>query len=161
MSMRARSLFVVGAVCLVSLLALPASAQTAEPWVGTWKLNAAKSTYSPGPAPKNGRITTTAVKGGIHQVNRTDPLTGPPTTSEVTAMFDGKDYPVKGNPNADMQAFTKIDDHSYQIVSKKGGKVTLTSKVVISADGKTRTTTQTGTDAQGKTVSNTIVYEKM
>jgi flavin-dependent dehydrogenase len=60
-----------------------------------------------------------------------------------------------------VQAFTKIDDHSYQVVSKKGGKVTITSKVVVSADGKTRTTTQTGTDAQGRPVNNTIVYEKM
>ena len=76
-------------------------------------------------------------------------------------MFDGKDYPVTGNANADMQAFTKIDSHSYQIVGKKGGKVTITSKVVVSPDGKTRTTTQTGTDAQGRTVNNTIVYEKM
>ena len=76
-------------------------------------------------------------------------------------MFDGKDYPVKGNANADTQAFTKIDDHGYQVVSKKAGKVTLTSRVVISPDGKTRTTTQTGTDAQGRAVNNTIVHEKM
>jgi hypothetical protein len=159
--MRAHSLVVVGAVFLVSALAVPAAAQKADPWIGTWKLNAAKSKYSPGPSPKNGRIETTAVNGGIHQTNRTDPLTGPSTTSEVTAMFDGKDYPVKGNPNADMQSFKRIDDHSYEVVSKKGGKVTLTSRVVISADGKTRTTTQTGTDGQGRTVNNTIVYEKM
>ena len=159
--MRARSLVVFGAVFLVTVLAVHATAQVPDPWIGTWKLNAAKSKYSPGPSPKNGRIEITAVKGGIHQTTRTDPLTGPSTTSEITAMFDGKDYPIKGNPNADTQAFTKIDDHSYQVVSKKAGKVTLTAKVVYSPDGKTRTTTQTGTDAQGKTVNNTIVYEKM
>jgi hypothetical protein len=159
--MRAHPLVVVGAVLLVTVLTVHAAAQTPDPWIGTWKLSAAKSKYSPGPSPKNGRIETTAVKGGIHQINRTDPLTGTSTTSEVTGMFDGKDYPVKGNANADTQAFTKIDDHSYQVVSKKAGKVTLTSRVVISPDGKTRTTTQTGTDAQGRAVNNTIVHEKM
>ena len=110
----------------------------------TWKLNAAKSKYSPGPSLKSARLTiTAALSGGIKQVNRTEPLTGPATESEITAMFDGKDYPVKGNPNADMQSFTKRDGRSYQVVGKKGGKVTITSMVVISPDGKMRTTTQT------------------
>ena len=159
--MRAPFLVVVGAAFLVTALAAPAYAQSPDPWVGTWRLNAAKSSYSPGPAPQSSRITITATPGGIKQTTRIEPLTGPATTAEVTAMFDGKDYPVTGNPNADMQSFTKIDSHSYQVVAKKGGKVTITSKVVISPDGKTRTTTQTGTDSQGRTVNNTIVYEKM
>ncbi len=159
--MRVRALVVVGAGFLVAALAAPAFAQPPDPWVGTWRLNSAKSKYSPGPAPQSSRVTIAATPGGIKQTTRTEPLTGPATVAEVSAAFDGKDYPVTGNPNADMQAFTKIDSHSYQIVSKKGGKVTITSKVVVSPDGKTRTTTQTGTDAQGRTVNNTIVYEKV
>jgi hypothetical protein len=119
--MRARSLVVVGAVFLV--LAAAAAAQSADPWIGTWKLNAAKSKYSPGPSPKSSRLTiTAALNGGIKQVNRTEPLTGPATESEITAMFDGEDYPVKGNPNADMQSFTKLDSHHYEVVGKKGGR---------------------------------------
>jgi hypothetical protein len=159
--MRVRALVVVGAAFLVAALAAPSVAQSSDPWVGSWRLNSAKSKYSPGPTPQSSRVTITAAAGGIKQTTRTEPLTGPATVAEVTAMFDGKDYPVTGNPNADMQAFTKIDSHSYQIVSKKGGKVTITSKIVVSPDGKTRTTTQTGTDAQGRAVNNTIVYEKV
>jgi hypothetical protein len=159
--MRVRALVVVGAVFLVAALAAPSYAQSSDPWVGTWRLNAAKSSYSPGPAPQSSRITITSTGGGIKQTTRIEPLTGPATVAEVTAMFDGKDYPVTGNPNADMQSYTKVDSHSYQVVAKKDGKVTITSKVVISPDGKTRTTTQTGTDAQGRPVNNTIVYEKM
>lgn len=159
--MRVRALVVVGAVILVAALAAPAHAQAPDPWVGSWRLNSAKSSYSPGPPPQSSRVTITATEGGIKQTTRTEPLTGPATVAEVTAMFDGKDYPVTGNPNADMQSFTKLDSHSYQVVAKKDGKVTITSKIVISADGKTRTTTQTGTDAQGRPVNNTIVYEKM
>ena len=79
---------------------------------------------------------------------------------EVTAMFDGKDAAVKGNPDADMQAFKRVDDRSYEVTAKKNGKVTTITKVTISADGKTRTATQTGTDPQGRAVNNTIVYDK-
>ena len=158
--MRARSLVVVGAAFLVSVLAVHAAAQMPEPWVGTWKLNTAKSKYSPGPSPKNGRIEITAVKGGIHQTNRTDPLTGPSTTSEITAMFDGKDYPIKGNPNADTQAFTKIDDHSYQVVSKKAGKVTTSMILLVSKDGKSRTNTVSGKNAAGVAINNSLFFDK-
>ena len=107
--MRVRALVVVGAVILVAALAADAYAQAPDPWVGSWRLNAAKSSYSPGPPPQSSRITITATDGGIKQTTRTEPLTGPATVAEVTAMFDGKDYPVTGNPNADMQSFTKLD----------------------------------------------------
>jgi hypothetical protein len=156
--MRVRSLVVAVMLVGFSALATGAAAQSTDPWIGTWKLDTAKSKYSPGPSPQSSTITLEAVDGGIKQTTDTTPLSGPRTHAEVTAKFDGRDYPVKGNPNADMQAFTKIDGHSYQVVGKKGGKVTLTSKIVISADGKTRTVTQTGTDGQGKAVNNTIVY---
>jgi hypothetical protein len=75
-------------------------------------------------------------------------------------MFDGNDAAVKGNPDADMQAFKRVDDRSYEVTAKKNGKVTTITKVTISADGKTRTATQTGTDPQGRAVNNTIVYDR-
>ena len=159
--MRVPSRVVAGAV-FVALAAFAASvlAQSPDPWIGTWKVNIAKSKYSPGPAPKSSMVTIVAAPGGFKQTNDTVPATGAPTHTEVTATLDGKDHPVAGNPNADMQAYTKIDGHSYQVVAKKAGKVTISTRVVVSADGKMRTATQTGTDAQGKAVSNTIVSEK-
>lgn len=156
--MRVRTLVVAVMLVGVAAFATTALAQAADPWIGTWRLDAAKSKYSPGPSPQSSTITIEAAEGGIKQTTDTTPLTGPRTHAEVTAKFDGRDYPVKGNPNADTQAYTKIDGHSYQVVAKKAGKVTVTTKVVISADGKTRTATQTGTDAQGKAVNNTVVY---
>jgi hypothetical protein len=154
--MRARTLAVV--VAVVAVFATPSFAQNP---VGVWKVNLAKSKYSPGPAPKSGTITTTAVAGGSFKtVNETVPATGAPTKSEVTYKFDGKDNKAIGNANADMQSYTRVDDRHWTVVSKLKGKVTLTSKIELAADGKSRTTTQTGTDAQGKTVNNVIVYEK-
>lgn len=150
-----------GVVVGCFLLASPAIGQSQDPWLGTWKLNAAKSKYSPGLPPKSSTLVSVAVEGGFKQTVDTVMATlGLPTHSEVTARFDGKDTPVKGNANADTSAYTKIDSRSYEVVSKKNGKVTLTSRVVVSADGKTRTVTQTGVDAQGKKVNNYLVYDR-
>jgi len=57
-------------------------------------------------------------------------------------------------------ALTKKDEDTYELVNKKGGKKTLAARIVVAADGKTRITTQTGKDAQGQTVSNTMFFEK-
>ncbi len=57
-------------------------------------------------------------------------------------------------------AFSKIDARTYRVVTKKGGKTTLTARIVVAADGKTRITTQTGKNAQSQTVKNTMFYEK-
>ena len=154
--MRARTLAV--AVVAVVALATPAFAQNP---VGVWKANIAKSKYSPGPAPKSTTITTTAVAGGsFRSINESVPATGAPTKTDATYKFDGKDNKITGNPNGDTQSYTRVDDRHWTVVTKKAGKVTMTSKVELAADGKSRTTTQTGTDAQGKAVNNTIVYEK-
>lgn len=159
--MRIRTL-VGGVAVLMAIVAIATTttAQGKDAWAGTWKLNVAKSTYSPGPAPKSSTIVIAAVDGGIKQTVDSVPVTGAATHYTVTAKFDGKDTPVTGNPNADMQAFKKIDDHSYEVTAKKAGKTTTTSRVVISADGKTRTNTQTGTGVDGKPVKNTLVYER-
>ncbi len=156
--MRIRSLVVVS-VALVCALAFASTASAQDP-TGVWKVNLAKSKYSPGPAPKSSTNTTTAADGGFKSVTDTVPATGAAVHTENSWKFDGKDNPVKGNPNADTLAYTKVDARHYTVVAKKGGKVTVTSKIEVSADGKSRTSTQSGTDAQGKPVSNVIWSDK-
>ena len=131
----------------------------ANPNLGTWKLNEAKSKLSPG-LPKNLTVAYEAagdnIKGTIDGVDGM----GKPTHNEWTGKFDGKDYPVTGDPTSDTRAIKKIDDHNYELTVKKDGKVTMTGKAVISADGKTRTVTVSGTSAAGKKVTSTAVYDK-
>lgn len=159
--MRFRCL-VVGVVVLASaVLVSPAAGQSSDPWIGTWKINLAKSKYSSGIPPKSSTVTVVAADGGFKQTIETVPGgLGFATRSEVVAKFDGKDTRVRGNPNVDASAYRRIDARSYEVISKKDGKVTLTSIVTISADGRTRTVTQTGTDARGQKVNNTIVYDR-
>jgi len=131
----------------------------ANPNLGTWKLNEAKSKLSPD-LPKNLTVVYEAagddIKGTIDGVD----AKGKPTHNEWTGKFDGKDYPVTGDPASDTRAIKQIDDHHYELTVKKGGKVTMSGKAVISTDGKTRTVTVSGTTAAGKKVETTAVYDK-
>ena len=143
------------ALCFVVGVALAADVS-----LGTWKVNVPKSKYSPGPAPKAQTVKYEATGDNMKiTVDGTD-TTGKPIHNEWTGKFDGKDYAVKGDPDTDMRAYRRIDDYTTEIVAKKAGKVTTTTKSVYSKDGKTRTSTATGTDPRGQKVDNTIVYEK-
>jgi hypothetical protein len=85
---------------------------------------------------------------------------GTPTHSEWTGKFDGKDYPSTGNPNEDMRSAKQVNDRTWDVTSKKDGKVVLTAHVVLAPDGKTRTVTTHTTDAKGKKVTSVAVYDK-
>jgi hypothetical protein len=132
-----------------------------DPQVGLWRLNVAKSKYSPGPAPKSATTIIEAVGAGTKvTVDQVMP-DGTKRHWEFTANYDGKDSPVTGNnPDVDMVARTRIDANTVQTVSKKGGKVTTTQTSAVSSDGKTRTVTTKGVNASGQPVNNVAVYEK-
>jgi hypothetical protein len=85
---------------------------------------------------------------------------GKPTRTEFSAKYDGKDYAFSGNPDADTISYKRIDDHTVEATLKKGGKVVQRVTVVVSHDGKTRTLNQTGNDAQGRAISNTVVFDR-
>jgi hypothetical protein len=85
---------------------------------------------------------------------------GKPLHSEWTGKYDGKDYPVTGDPSTDMRSYKKVNDHTLAFTNKKGDKVTISGHGVVSADGKTRTVTITGTDSKGKKYTSTAVYDK-
>ena len=158
--MRGKSIVISLAVVLVGIVTLSAPAFAQDNWVGTWKVNLAKSKYSPGPAPKSATIKFEPTQGSIKLTSDGVNGEGKPTHQEYISKFDGKDVPFKGNPDADTASPRRIDANSFENVWKKDGKPTITSKVVVSKDGKTLTNTQTGKDAGGHTVNSTIVYEK-
>jgi hypothetical protein len=74
---------------------------------------------------------------------------------EWIGKFDGKDYPVQGVDYVLTNAYTRLNDHAYEIVLKVDGAVAATAKVEVSPDGKTLTTVTTE-----KTVATTSVYRK-
>jgi len=159
----------VSAVLLLAIVAVSAArVSAADMRAGTWKLNTAKSKYSPGPPPKGPNTQRIeAVENGSKLVADGVNAQGQKTHNEYTVKYDGKDYPQhpmidgKPDPNGpDMISGKKIDDHTYEVTTKRKGAVVTTIKEVISADGKTRTATITGKNAQGQAVNNVVVYEK-
>ena len=143
------------------------SAQAGNPLTGNWTLNLAKSKYSPANLTlKSSTSRFDATQNEVKLVNEGVDAQGRVTHLEYTARFDGKPYPVKStidgkpNPNQDAVSWTKVDDYTYENVAMLKGKALTTTRVVISRDGKTRTNTVSGQDAQGRTVNNTVVYEK-
>jgi hypothetical protein len=148
------------ALLSLALLVAGASAGYAQSsMMGTWKLNEAKSKFPPG-APKNTTVVYTAVGDSI-KVTTDGTTDGKPVHSEWTGKFDGKDYPATGSGGGgDARSYTQVNDHTLSLAIKTGGKVTSTGKIVVSADGKTRTVSLNGTDAAGKKQTSVAVYDK-
>ena len=127
--------------------------------IGTWKLNEAKSKIAAG-AIKNHTVVYEAVGDQIKvTVDGTDGA-GNAVHNEWTGKFDGKDYPLVGDPTADSRAYRKQGARTLLMTVKKDGKVTINGRIVVTANGKSRTVTTYGTDANGKRFKTTAVYDK-
>jgi hypothetical protein len=127
--------------------------------MGTWKLNEAKSKFGPG-ATKNHTVVYEAAGDSVKVTVDGVDGEGKPSHNEWTGKFNGRYYAVTGDPTSDMRSYRRINSRTLAITAKKGGKITLTGRIVVSANGKTRTVTTTGTDSKGKRVTNRAVYDK-
>jgi hypothetical protein len=149
-----RMVFTTG-FCLAAL----AVALAADPNVGSWKLNEAKSKIAAGAA-KNLTVVYTAVGDSYKCVVDGVDGAGKPTHNEWTGKFDGKDYPVTGDPSADARSLQLVSPGRYALSNSKDGKTVLTGTVEFSADYKTRTLTVHTTDATGKKLTSIAVYDR-
>ncbi|WP_035349450.1 hypothetical protein [Edaphobacter aggregans] len=152
--MKTRTLFLSLALCFIATAVCLAQ----NPNMGTWKFNEAKSKVAAG-LMKNSTLVYEA-QGDDVKVTSDGTRDGKPLHTEWTGKFDGKDYPVTGDPSVDTRAYSKVDDHTLAVASKKDGKVVMSGRITVSADGMTRTGHMTGTDSSGKKVSSTAVYDK-
>ena len=148
------------AAVFASALPQPGFAQS-NPRIGTWKLNLAKSTYSPGPPPRSQTILSEPVGQGLRGTTESIDAQGNPAKGIFGPyLFDGKSYPVTGNPAFDAVSLKQVNDSTVEQTRTKAGKVVQTTTDVISADGKTWTLTTTGVDANGQPINNVSVYDK-
>ena len=156
---------------LLLIVALPgttslsiAHAQTAaDPVIGTWRMNVDKSTFNPGPGPKNVTRTYEASGNGVKVTVQGLDALDTKTRYEYTATYDGKDYPVKGTsvPGlAEMISLSRIDTLTVTEVLKKNGKPIFFASRTVSKDGKVLTFVTSGINASGKPTSNMTVYER-
>lgn len=130
-----------------------------SPHMGTWKLNEAKSKVGPG-APKNHTVVYEPAGDSVKVTVDGVDGDGNAVHSEWTGKFDGKFYAVTGDATSDMRAYRKINNRTLSLTGKKDGKVTLTGRIMVSPNGKTRTVTTTTTNSMGKKVSTRAIYDK-
>jgi hypothetical protein len=130
--------------------------------IGTWELNLAKSSFSPGPPPRKQTITFrsagphwTALLQGIDASGK--PIN--PDMNNLAITFDGKDHPT-ASVDYDTTAWKRLGGNNYEVIRKKAGKIVLTSTNEISRDGSTMTITTKGVNANGQAVHNVRVYDK-
>jgi hypothetical protein len=134
----------------------------ADNTLGTWKLDLAKSKYTPSPMPiKSLTVTREAADGGVKQTNTGEQADGTPIKSTYTAKYDGKEVPVTGNAPYDTIAIKQVDANTLTDERKKtGGPYKANGRTVVSNGGKTMTTTAKGTNGQGQAFSSQFVFAK-
>jgi len=145
---------------VIFTLALATVAMAADSNVGTWKLNIAKSKFESGPAPKGFTVTIQAQDNGVRYVLDGVDDQGKAMHQEWTVKYDGKDYPLTGDPSVDTAAFKRIDANTADFVLKKRGKEASKGREVISTDGKRMTVTESGKNDKGETITDTMVFDK-
>ena len=156
-----RNLVATPVVPAFLVLAVAVSAQAPDPWMGTWKLNVAKSTFT-GPPPFNSLVSTWESVGGgqFKQTQDAVDAKGQKSHQEIVLKFDGADYPFVGGAQPTTRSYKRIDARTFEYVVKVNGKPVSNNLVVVAQDGKTRTITQTGTDGQGRPFKNVQLWEK-
>ena len=146
------------------LVVLPGAApwaQAAEAWAGVWKLNVERSKYDLTPAPRSGVTTLELTPDGWRLTADGIDARGLPTRADTRVRFDGRDYPIGAAANVIVTwAFSKIDDYTYEMVTKANGNVTSTTRTVISQDRNTRTSTTPGRTAAGEELTNVAVFDR-
>jgi hypothetical protein len=160
--MRTRVVVCLAAMMLVGMVMVASVARAADdPISGTWKVNLAKSKFDPGPAPKS-LTATIKVENGVETFSSEGmDASGNATHTAFAATFGGPDVPVTGIPYADTIALKRVGTNQIVGTYKKGGKVTVTVHVVVSADGKSRRLTYDGKNQDGKAVHDDVVYDKV
>ncbi len=142
-------------------LALPGVGTENDAYVGTWKMNVAKTTYDPGPVPRSAvDVNSTTADGAVRSVQDLVAADGTKSRVEWTASFDGKDYPVTGGVPGTTISLKRPDRWTVDWVWKVPGKSTSTGRTVYSKDGKTRIIDDKVVGVDGKTTVRHRVYER-
>ena len=140
--------------------AVIAAGTDADPVVGTWKLNLAKSTFGGGPAFKSQTRIYSQSSRGVSLEMKSVSADGKETTTQTTYTIDGKDYPSKGNPDFDSLSGMQIDTNTAEFTLKRAGKPVGKIRRAVSKDGQTLTLNFVITNSNGVQLSQLTVFDR-
>ena len=144
---------------VIAILALAIPLFAADPFVGTWKLDPAKSKYTAGTPSKDVTLVIEE-QGENYQVTATGSYQdGSPISVKYTVPKAGGAGTAQEGPFdaiTSKRVSARVRENRYT----KNGKETMSRRIVVSQDGKTLRITAKGTDAQGKPVAGVDVFDK-
>ena len=149
----------VAAAIAVAMFAFGTLCAAEDITLGTWKLNTAKSRFEPPTQQKYDTITTQSSGDNVQMTLDGSDADGKPIHTKWVGKYDGKDYPIIGDPAYNMRAYKMVNANTFEVTSKNGSQSNK-NQIAYSPDGKTRTVTVKGKDAKGKNISQTAVYDK-
>lgn len=144
---------------LLAIASVATASDAPDPVIGTWKLNASKSTAAAMPKSETRTYAASAV-GGITLAWKRVGADDKEMSVETTFKYDGKDYPVTGSPDFDALSAKRVDADTVDSTQKRMGKVVGTTHRTVSKDGKTLTLVSKLTNAKGEETKTTMVYER-
>jgi hypothetical protein len=150
---------VLAAAAMIGSAAVAVAADS-DPVIGTWQLNASKSTWTAGPALKSQTRTYSQSGPSITLVMKTVGPDGKEATTQTTYQMDGKDYPISGAADYDALTAKQVNPRTATFTLKKGGKAVGTTTRTVSKDGKTLTSKSSVTTAKGEKAENVMVFDK-
>jgi len=148
--------------CLWLALAAGTALWSADPSLGTWKLNVRKSEFHPGPGFKSETRTYEQQRDGVLVTIDTVDGRGRQVTSVYLTTTDGEQHKVSGTGGpADSVALKQIDDRHAESALLHGGREIAKTMRAVADDGKTMTITYKGQDPEGNQVNYTLVFDKV
>ena len=145
---------------IATLSAVPLLAQGGSPFSGTWRLNLAKSRYTPGPAPRGGVLKVEQAGTTRKSVVETVAPDGSTDRNEYSAPLDGKDHPLKGSGSADTVSLRQVNATTIERTDKRKGMIVMIHTITLSPDRRTLTVHVKGVTGAGDHVDNLMVWDK-
>lgn len=152
--------FVIGTVLAMGVGALAWAAETADPVVGTWNMDVAKSKFHSSPAPKSQTRTYVQTADGISMTVTGVAADGSSISQQSTFKYDGKEYAFTGSPDFDMLTLKRVNGTTVRSEMIKAGKHVGGTTRSISDHGKVLTLTTRGKNAAGKHYEMVTVFDK-
>ena len=155
--MRKQYFLVAFLVCL-----LPALGRAQQdPFLGTWKMNPAKSSSDPTPLSRS--LVVKRESAGPNSIKvTTDSISSQGVTehTEYTTTIDGKENPLKGSPDMDTVSLRQLDPRTRIQINKKSAQVVRMLRQTISPDGKTSTSVSISVNAKGVASHGVTVFDR-
>ena len=131
-----------------------------DPVMGAWKLNVARSKFTPGPGWQSQLRVYAAAPTGV-SVSWTGVDAGGETMRvSYTYAYDGRDYAMAGSASYDTLNAVRIDKWTVRSEEKRDGKTVGIAVRTVSRDGKVLTITDEGTNRKGRAFSQRLIFDR-